>query len=73
MADSIKCFDQFCEQFVNKFKRVMTAVKNPSSFLLLKQGRDKILKSFIKRYHEEVIETGALTYPLALKGLKRGL
>lgn len=33
----------------------MTTTKNLSSLLLLKQGRDKSLRSFIKRYHEEVM------------------
>lgn len=70
---SIKSFDQLCGQFVNEFRRAMTTTKNSSSLLLLKYRRDETLKSFIKRYHEEDIETGALTHPLALQGLKNGL
>lgn len=51
----------------------MSTTKNLNSLSLLKQGRDETLKSFIKRYHEEVMEAGAFTYPLALEGLKKGL
>lgn len=47
--------------------------KNPSSLLLLKQGRDETIKSFIKRCHEEVMEIGAFIYPLALEGLIKGI
>lgn len=45
-------------------------MKNPSSLLLLNQGRDE---SFRKRYPNQVMDLRAFNHTLALEGLKRGL
>ena len=57
---SIGSFAQLRKSFVRHFKRVCIPKKTIGELRLMKQGDDEPLKAFIERYHNMVLEVGAL-------------
>lgn len=58
---------------MNKFRGVVLITKTLSLLLFLKHTQRKCLKSFVKRYHDEVMEFKAYNHPLALERPRKGL
>ena len=59
-----------CQEFAEYFRGVMAPEDDMIELMSIKQGENKTLREFIKRYQRVVLDLGAFNHPQALKGLK---
>ena len=70
---SIGNFKELCELFVVHFRGSCIPEQDTSRLKKLVQREFESLRSFVTKYHKEVINLGAFDHPDTLKRLKKGL
>lgn len=58
-----------CQEFVEQFRGAMTPEDDMMELTSMKQGENKTLWEFIKRYHHDVLNLRAFNHPQALTWL----